>query len=405
MATPPSTNDEYDATLIPSSDWLDNTEEVDDEITQIEEYELISSPNDFNISTIFNFIQSGAVKIPGFQRNYVWDIKRASKLIESIIIGLPIPQIFLYEEVRNRFLVIDGQQRLMSIYYFIKKRFPIKEKRTALRRLFAEFGHFPDDILDDDEYFSKFDLRLPKLPSGSPNRFNGLNYDTLGDYRTTFDLRTIRNVIVKQTAPREDNSSIFEIFNRLNTGGMNLSPQEIRASLYHSDFYSMLANVNTLDRWRKIVGVDNPDIHMKDIEVILRSFAMLIDGQNYASGMSVFLNRFSLNAQKYGDAEIKYLHDLFSSFVEACDNLPSIAFQNENNKKFNISVFESVFTAVATIPLHDKKLIETPIEHDRILQLKEDPDFIEASQKQTTNKSNVATRLRRAREIFQVVLD
>lgn len=85
---------------------------------QIKEYDITASSNDFNMSTMFSFIESGAVKIPGFQRNYVWDIKRVSKLIESIIIGLPIPQIFLYEEARNKFLVIDGQQRFMSIYYF-----------------------------------------------------------------------------------------------------------------------------------------------------------------------------------------------------------------------------------------------------------------------------------------------
>lgn len=94
----------------------------------LHEYELTASPNDFNVITLFNFIESGTVKIPGFQRNYVWDLKRASKLIESMIIGLPVPQIFLYEESRNKFLVIDGQQRLMSIYYFIKQRFPKKRK-------------------------------------------------------------------------------------------------------------------------------------------------------------------------------------------------------------------------------------------------------------------------------------
>jgi len=82
------------------------TNEADD--SQIKEYDITASPNDFNMSTMFSFIESGAVKIPGFQRNYVWDVKRASKLIESIIIGLPIPQIFLYEEERNKFLVIDG---------------------------------------------------------------------------------------------------------------------------------------------------------------------------------------------------------------------------------------------------------------------------------------------------------
>ena len=99
----------------------------------IGQYDIVSSPNDFNIVTIVDFIKSGIVKIPGFQRNFVWDIKRASKLIESILIGLPIPEIFLYEQQRNRFLVIDGQQRLMSIYYFVNQRFPKKEKLVELR--------------------------------------------------------------------------------------------------------------------------------------------------------------------------------------------------------------------------------------------------------------------------------
>jgi Protein of unknown function DUF262 len=95
----------------------------EEEEGQIDEYDLNSTPNDFNVVTIYNFIDSGAVKIPGFQRAYVWDLRRASKLIESLIIGLPVPQVFLYEEGRNSFLVIDGQQRLMTMYYFMMQRF------------------------------------------------------------------------------------------------------------------------------------------------------------------------------------------------------------------------------------------------------------------------------------------
>jgi uncharacterized protein with ParB-like and HNH nuclease domain len=116
--------------------WLEDYADPDssqDDDFQIDEYDLTSTPNDFNVLTIVSFIKSGAVKIPGFQRNYVWDINRASKLIESLILGLPVPQIFLYEEARNKFLVIDGQQRLMSIYYFVSQRFPLKEKRGELR--------------------------------------------------------------------------------------------------------------------------------------------------------------------------------------------------------------------------------------------------------------------------------
>jgi uncharacterized protein with ParB-like and HNH nuclease domain len=173
-----------------SANWFeDETAETD---FQIKAYDITASPNDFNTSTMFSFIEWGAVKIPGFQRNYVWDIKRASKLIESIVIGLPIPQIFLYEEARNKFLVIDGQQRLMSIYYFIKQRFPRREKRFELRRIFDEKGTIPEDVLHDDAYFVKFNLQLTERLPNRPNQLNKLNYGTLDELKTTFDLRTVR---------------------------------------------------------------------------------------------------------------------------------------------------------------------------------------------------------------------
>src|SRR5580704_14393856 len=106
-------NERLDETANETKDreWYeDRAEREPQDDYPIDQYDLTATPNDFNILTIFNFIQSGAVKIPGFQRNYVWDLKRASKLIESLIIGLPVPQVFLYEEARNKFLVIDGQQ-------------------------------------------------------------------------------------------------------------------------------------------------------------------------------------------------------------------------------------------------------------------------------------------------------
>ena len=95
---------------------------------------------------------------------------------------------------------------------------------------------------------------------------------------------------MKQNAPSEDDSSIYEVFNRLNTGGVNLRPQEIRTSMYHSDFYDMLYRVNQDKRWRSLLQDEEPDIHMKDIEVLLRGFAMLIEGRKYAPSLVRFLN-------------------------------------------------------------------------------------------------------------------
>ncbi len=164
-------------------DWFEGDTPPEEEEGQIDEYDLNSTPNDFNVLTIFSFIESGAVKIPGFQRAYVWDVRRASKLIESLIIGLPVPQVFLYEEGQNSFLVIDGQQRLMTIYYFIKQRFPKKDKRAELRRLSNEESKIPDEILYDDGYFENFRLSLADTSTGAPNKFARLNYSTLGDYK------------------------------------------------------------------------------------------------------------------------------------------------------------------------------------------------------------------------------
>lgn len=92
---------------------------LDDNDVSITSYDISVIPNDFNVMTIDNLIEKGVIKMPGFQRNYVWDRKRASRFIESLIIGLPVPQIFLYQIERNQYSVIDGQQRLLSIYFFI----------------------------------------------------------------------------------------------------------------------------------------------------------------------------------------------------------------------------------------------------------------------------------------------
>ena len=278
--------------------WVEPEEQEPEEIG-VRDYDITSSPNDFNMVTLYNFIEAKAVKIPGFQRNFVWDIKRASKLIESLVKGLPVPQIFLYEEGRNSYLVIDGQQRLMSIYYFIKGRFPRKDKRVELRRILEGEGAIPDSILCDDSYFEDFELNLPGSVPGQNNKLHGLNYESLGQYKMQFELRAIRSTIIKQNLPADDDSSMFEIFNRLNSGGVMLTPQEIRTSLYHSKFYDLLYQLNARPEWQRLLGVTESDLHMKDVEVLLRGFALLIDGARYSPSMVKFLNTFSIEPSRF----------------------------------------------------------------------------------------------------------
>lgn len=380
--------------------WFDAEDEGEDDDGGIVEYEIAASPNDFNTKTIFDFIESGSVVIPAFQRNYVWDIRRASKLIESLIIGIPVPQIFLYEETRNRFLVIDGQQRLMSIFYFIKQRFPRKEKRSELRRIFDENGKIPDEILHDDDYFDKFNLSLPSKMADNPNRLHRLNYSTLDELKTTFDLRTIRNIIIKQLKPENDDSCIYELFNRLNTGGMNLTPQEIRASIHHSKFFEMLHRANADQRWRELLGVPDPDLRMKDIEILLRGFAMLVARDEYKPSMARFLNRFSRSARKFDAEQVAFLESLFKGFLQATKELTATSFHGKTGRKFNISMYEAIFTTACADAFASRTKNVATIDADRALALRDDEEFAQLTKSKAADTSVIKARLKKAREIL-----
>lgn len=378
--------------------WFADDADDDDGI-YVDNYDVTASPNDFNLVTLGSFIDRGAVVIPGFQRHFVWDMSRASRLIESLILGLPVPQLFLYEESRNRFLVIDGQQRLMSVYYFIKRRFPRPEHRHKLRTVFDEHRRIPDDVLNDDQYFRPFRLHLSGRFSDGSSRFHGLDYDSLEEYRPQFDLRPLRSIIVKQVSPSDDDSSIFEIFNRLNTGGMNLRPQEIRTSMYHSDFYAMLDDVNVEPRWRAFLGTPEPDHHLKDVEVLLRGFAMLVDGGAYAPSMLRFLNRFSRKCRAHDSGRNEYLKELFLSFLDACRELPGDAFRNTHDNRFNIMLYEAVFTAACGRAFAERRRVTGALSEDRVRALRNDDEFMATTASNTTNTANLKKRLSRSLEI------
>jgi uncharacterized protein with ParB-like and HNH nuclease domain len=339
------------------------------------------------------------VSIPGFQRNYVWDQKRASKLIESLLIGLPIPQIFLYEEGRNKFSVIDGQQRLMSIYFFKKKRFPRMECRAELRKIATENGTIPANILSDDKFFVNFNLKLPSRLPSKINRFDGKNYDTLEDYQSTFDLRTVRNIVIRQNTPDDDDSSIYEIFSRLNSGGINLTSQEIRVSLYHSGFYTMLYRINQNLSWRELIGQKEVDLHSKDIEILLRAFAMLWYSADYKPSMTRFLNESSRKLKQLKEEDINYCEELFLSFLNACKKLDDKSFISSRGR-FNLSTFEAVFVALAEEPFSKRELVTREINIANLKKLKENEAFKDATQIATASSANVAQRKKSATELL-----
>ena len=364
------------------------------------EYDISVVPSDFNVMTLTQLVDNGWVRIPGFQRHFVWDLRRASKLIESLILGLPVPQLFLYEKNREMNLLIDGQQRLMSIYYFKQQRFPRMERRTDLRRIFEEYKNIPEEILRDDGYFQPFGLRLPESLPGQRNNLGGLSYDTLGHNQSRLDLRAVRCITIKQNSPSEGDMAMYEVFNRLNSGGVNLTPQEIRSSMYHSRFYDMLNEINADEGWRNVLQSPVPDLHLKDVEVLLRGFAMLTDGDEYRPSMTRFLNQFSKKCETNRNEDNERLRSLFRSFLRVIRNLPPAVFVNPSTGRFNIALFEAVFTATCQPAYRNGGMVEGKLDAKKIQRLRTDKEFGAASQTATTRTDNVKKRLTIASRIL-----
>ena len=257
----------------------------------------------------------------------------------------------------------------------------------------------PADVLSDEEYFNDFRLSLPANAPGKPNRFHRQRYSSLDEsYQISFDLRTIRNILVRQVGPAGD-EAMYEIFNRLNSGGVNLTPQEIRRCMYDSEFYEMLYLTNTEESWRRLVGTRIPDVHMKDVEILLRGFAMLIDGATYTPSMVRFLNSFSQNAKSYDKSKLEQLRKLLDSFLDSCQHLPPSSFHSTKGR-FSPMIFESVFVAACQEAYQAGQAVKGKIELDSLNYLKENWEFRSATQSQTTSQSNVKKRIERAQEIL-----
>ena len=183
---------------------------------------------------------------------------------------------------------------------------------------------------------------------------------------------------VRQVGPVGDHA-MYEIFNRLNSGGVNLTPQEIRRCTFDSVFYDILYRTNTKKEWRQLVGRNVPDIHMRDVEILLRGFAMLINEESYRPSMVKFLNTFSQQARAFRQTKLEQLEALLESFLKSCKDLPSDAFHSIQGR-FSPMIFESVFVAACKRPYRKNRTVRGKINPESLQDLKDDQDFHAATQ-------------------------
>lgn len=283
--------------------------QIEDEIEEDEvpvEYDIATYPSDFTLSIIDKMWHEEDIEIPEFQREFVWTIKQSSLLIESFLLGLPVPPVFFYIDEEQKNLVIDGQQRILSAVYYFDGYFG-EESARGRRQVFRLTGL--------DERSPYFNRRFQDLSQADQRRLQNA---------------VLRAINVRQLSPREDNTSMYHIFERLNTGGTELKPQEIRNCVFRGQFVYLLRKLNDDKNWRLIMGKTVKDKHQKDIELILRVFALSNRRwESYEKPMKEHLNVIMRKNQK---AKGKDLQRFIDIFPRACQ----IAVKKLGQKPFHI---------------------------------------------------------------------
>lgn len=351
------------------------TDVLEQEVEDVEEdeslvgnlFNLSSYGVDYPIESLVNKLKKENFYIPDFQRKFVWSKNQASRFIESLLLGLPVPGIFVFkEEDTGKHLVIDGQQRLKSLMFFYKGVFGEGDSTVAFRL------------------------------SGLNSEWNGLTYEKLKEEdKLRLDDGVIHTIVFKQDAPADNMDSVYEVFERINTGGMKLSPQEIRHCVSYGKFTTLLMNLNQNKNWRAIFGKENS--RLKDVELILRFLTFYYGWKEYESPLKSFLSHF---LETHREIEDKFAAEVTSRFDTAIkrihESIGKKAFRP--TRAINAAFFDSVMVGLAT--RLEKRTITNAEIKTAYQSLLANYEYMALTSDTTSAPSNVAKRMALAVKAF-----
>jgi hypothetical protein len=330
------------------------------------EFSISSYGADYTVDTLVKRMRDGAFEIPAFQREFVWTLRHSSQFIESLLMGLPVPGIFLYRQAgTNKQLVVDGQQRLETLRRFYDKSFHDKTFRLV----------------------------------GVEKRWSNKTYDELDAAdRLKLDDSIVHATVFKQDHPKDELGGIVFVFQRINSGGIRLSAQEVRNCVMAGPFTSLIKDLNKNSAWRgAFKRVNN---RSKDEELIARFLALYTDGERYGRPMDGFLNNAVNRLNKVPQAELDKLRTLFERTIMTInDNIPR-PFRPEGI--INAAVLDSVMVGVA------KRITSgSPIDGAKLasayLNLLDNATYMAACARATADGQNVRARLEAAINTFATV--
>ncbi|WP_418935164.1 DUF262 domain-containing protein [Haemophilus sp.] len=347
-------------------------------------FNITSWGADLSFRELVTMYEEGDLLKPELQRKYVWKKQEASRFIDSILLGLPVPSIFLAKKEDETMLIIDGYQRIMTIYDFIKgNKFQSTDKT---------FNLVKSEIINE--------------------RWRGKSFlELTQDEQRKIRSTTIHAIIFEQKSPQND-TGMYQIFERINTSGVALKPQEIRNCVYQGSFNSLLFKLNNNKLWRKYFGSESDDPRMFDLELILRFFAISNfryskEKEQISINLVKYLNNYMGCNKNIDDYTCKSLENKFISMLIVLDDiLGEAAFKRYDSKKdvFVGRVTPPIFDAICAAATFAKEFgfIKSNSTNyiARYKELLHDQDFISSTSVRTTNVENIKKRITLATKIL-----
>ena len=351
-------------------DLVDEDQLDTDALTDLVLYTL-----DWSVQSLLERIGTTFDVNPSFQRRDAWNAERKSLYIESLILGLPVPQVVLAEDPahKGRFIVLDGKQRLVTIKQFAAP----------------------------DAHFKSFKLRrLEFIDNLAGMTFADLNASpATAEYAENFLAQPIRTIVVRNW---RDPAVLYQIFVRLNQGSLSLSPQELRQGLYPNEFTrwinSRSAESELIHRARRI---PREDFRMRDAEMLLRYVAFLEGLEEYRGNLRKFLDDACVRGGKYwgqlGEAHYEDLARRCEASIERTFKVfgEANAFlryeRGSYNRRFNVAVFDLMTAVLGDTSISDQEILDyaDPIRLSFERLCEQDQKFQDALQ--TTTKSIPST--------------
>lgn len=352
--------------------------EIDDDYSDDSLFNISSWGADLSFRELISMYEEDELVKPELQRKYVWDKVEASRFIESILLGLPVPSVFLAQSGSQK-LIVDGYQRIMTVYDYMRGIFSTDKKVFRLSN-------------------------SEKINARWRNKaFSELSTDDQRKIKST----TIHAIIFEQKKPENDGTSLYQVFERINTSGRTLTPQEIRNCVYQGSFNTMLFEINENKTWRELFGTEEADSRMRDLEYILRFFTMktgdILDTESKQISLKKALNDFMKTHKEDSPADIQRFKDEFDTTVQLVyDHIGKDAFRNYTrgkfSKKFHPAIFDAIMVAVFLI--HKQGIPLDDVSEEKHIALLENPRFKEATSKRTTDVENIRKRIFLAGEML-----